>query len=964
MESFARWVIRHRLAIVVMVALLTIAGIVSIVNFSRVESDISKFLPPEDPVVIRFNRAGERFGTVAVAMVAVESDDLFSRPGLERIERLTDSFKKIPGVSWVVSLTNVDDVKQTIVDGEKAVSVQGLLPNGAIPKDPAGLEKLRTYVLSRERLVGTVVSQDGRIANLIVNIRADADRVDVARALEKTARRAAPGVRLYFSGFPFWMKTMSDMILEDMTLLVPIVTLVIIIILLLSFGSLRGVLLPLATVLISSVWAMGLMAALDIPITTLSNTVPVLLIALGTAYAIHLLHRYNEVADANAPGDELIGSAMADVMLPICMAGLTTVIGFLSFLTSSLVFIRQTGVIAAFGIFSAMLIALTFLPAVLSWLKPPKVQTAEHGKMLSGPALMANRAGTAIIRRPRMLLIISAVVAVAAASFLPSLNRRFDMVAYFPANSDVRRADDMMRRELGGNVPLWVTVDGNVKNAFTLKSMLFVEKFLRTIPGVNNARSIAGLLSEINSAMNGRLAIPDTNAGVGNLWLNLEGRDILDQLVSSDGKHSLIQAVCDTADTSVLRKTASRVEAFLQKLPHRARLVNLDSAAEPLAASARRARMQRTAKLAALDIEFRLGGQDEAHALPPVKIEALISRVLRSKPETKPESLAGKFTTFMLSDESDLEFSDRELADKVARAAAKLFSGRRTDPGALQKAIQTNIPAEMLSADPEAADYLAKSLWLLGREIDSENQEEMLLSELLHALPPEAAHNRRLREDLRGDISELNDGLVYLPLEASENANTAEVQSLQFQQTGMHLISVNVDNRIIFSQLSSLGLAALMATILLMIQFRSFAAGLLGMIPMLLTLLVNFGVMGAFKIDLEPASVLIASMVVGVGIDYTIHFMSRTRLEMIRRGEMAGALEVTMRTAGRAIMINALTVAGGQLVFLAGQMVPLKTFGVLLALAMLISALTSVIVMPAILMLAKPRFIAGGKPGA
>jgi uncharacterized protein len=79
---------------------------------------------------------------------------------------------------------------------------------------------------------------------------------------------------------------------------------------------------------------------------------------------------------------------------------------------------------------------------------------------------------------------------------------------------------------------------------------------------------------------------------------------------------------------------------------------------------------------------------------------------------------------------------------------------------------------------------------------------------------------------------------------------------------------------------------------------------------------------------------------------------------------MAGALEVTLRTAGRAIMINALTVAGGQLVFLAGQLVPLKTFGVLLALAMLVSAMSSVIVMPAILMFAKPRFIMCGKPSS
>jgi predicted RND superfamily exporter protein len=126
---------------------------------------------------------------------------------------------------------------------------------------------------------------------------------------------------------------------------------------------------------------------------------------------------------------------------------------------------------------------------------------------------------------------------------------------------------------------------------------------------------------------------------------------------------------------------------------------------------------------------------------------------------------------------------------------------------------------------------------------------------------------------------------------------------------------------------------------------------------MILTLLINFGIMGAFRIWLEPATVLIASMVIGVGIDYTIHFMSRTRLEMLRQGEPAGALDVTLRTAGRAILINATTVAGGQLVFLAGDLIPLKTFGVLLAVAMVVSAVCAVTVMPAILMAAQPKFL-------
>jgi predicted RND superfamily exporter protein len=129
------------------------------------------------------------------------------------------------------------------------------------------------------------------------------------------------------------------------------------------------------------------------------------------------------------------------------------------------------------------------------------------------------------------------------------------------------------------------------------------------------------------------------------------------------------------------------------------------------------------------------------------------------------------------------------------------------------------------------------------------------------------------------------------------------------------------------------------------------------MVPMCLTLLINFGVMGAFHIHLEPGTVLIASMVVGVGIDYTIHFMSRTRLELIRQGKPASALDVSLKTAGRAILINAVTVMGGQLVFLAGDMQPLQIFGVLLAVAMVVSAVSAVTVLPALLMVVQPKFL-------
>jgi uncharacterized membrane protein YdfJ with MMPL/SSD domain len=433
----------------------------------------------------------------------------------------------------------------------------------------------------------------------------------------------------------------------------------------------------------------------------------------------------------------------------------------------------------------------------------------------------------------------------------------------------------------------------------------------------------------------------------------LQGKDILEQFVDKDSKNALIQAMCDTADTAKLRDVTEKIDTFLARLPTRVLPVDLKTADKEQVAKAKEARLDRVALMVQLDLSYRLGKEVEQR-----QVLDWIRSGLESQPDrADPQVYRGLLLKFMLSDESDLEFPDPEPAGKVADAVAAVISSGETGQKRIKELIVSNLPAGLLQEDPEAPGYLAKSLLSKAAEVDEKRKVGMVLGHLMAQLDPETSKNQRLIDDLRGDLAELAESIAFLPVEQK----TEGVVEAEFHQTGIHYISVNVDNRIVFSQLTSLGLAVLLATILIMLQFRSILAGLLGMVPMCLTLLINFGVMGAFRLHLEPATVLIASLVVGVGIDYTIHFMSRTRLELIRQGKPASALDVTLKTAGRAILINAVTVMGGQLVFLAGQLQPLRIFGVLLALAMLVSALSAVTVLPALLMVVQPKFLKKSK---
>ncbi len=95
-----------------------------------------------------------------------------------------------------------------------------------------------------------------------------------------------------------------------------------------------------------------------------SNNIPIVLLAVGTAYAIHVLNRIDQVKDNL---NQAIIVALTSVMIPVILAALTTVAGFVSFIFGSyLTMIRDFGMYTALGTFIALVLSLFFVPAMVS----------------------------------------------------------------------------------------------------------------------------------------------------------------------------------------------------------------------------------------------------------------------------------------------------------------------------------------------------------------------------------------------------------------------------------------------------------------------------------------------------------------------------------------------------------------------------------------------------------------------
>ena len=140
--------------------------------------------------------------------------------------------------------------------------------------------------------------------------------------------------------------------------------------------------------------------------------------------------------------------------------------------------------------------------------------------------------------------------------------------------------------------------------------------------------------------------------------------------------------------------------------------------------------------------------------------------------------------------------------------------------------------------------------------------------------------------------------------------------------------------------------------------FRSFMGGLLSIAPISLTVIINLGLMGWFDFPISYGTVIIASIAIGAGIDYTIHFVERFKFEYIEKGDdFKTAYFNTLHSTGRAIVISAASVAAGFAVLMLSTFKMLSTSGLMIAMAMLLSAAASLTVLPALFNWIKPSFL-------
>jgi predicted RND superfamily exporter protein len=205
-----------------------------------------------------------------------------------------------------------------------------------------------------------LISEDHKASVLTLVLEDQADRDMVIQRVREMIAGASKDLSLYQIGMPLVSEALANFTKKDFFSLPPITFLIIAVILFFLFRNLACLALPLSCVALALVWTFGLMALTNTPLSMLTMIVPVFLIAVGTAYCLHIGSEYLASAQETESRTEATVSTFSLVSFPTALAVLTTAIGLGSLLVNRIVAIREFAIFSCFGMFSLLVIVLTF----------------------------------------------------------------------------------------------------------------------------------------------------------------------------------------------------------------------------------------------------------------------------------------------------------------------------------------------------------------------------------------------------------------------------------------------------------------------------------------------------------------------------------------------------------------------------------------------------------------------------
>ncbi|MCX6305228.1 MAG: MMPL family transporter [Bacteroidetes bacterium] len=347
----------------------------------RIQYESASILPDKDSTNIAYQQFIKQFGQDGTVMfIGLVDKNFFQLSHFNAIYDLTDSLKKIRGVGEIVSVTRLFNLVKN--DSLKRFVFIPISPRK--PVSQQALDSIRNLIYNLpfyDELVYNKATSAYLMALTLDKKTIDSkDRDRLIREIKTTMERFSETskVEVHFSGLPYIRTLVAAKLQNELKLFIFLALLVSALFLLIFFRSAKAVIFPVVIMLISVLWALGLMALFGYKITMLTSIIPPLVIVIAVENCIFILNKYHY--EYNIHGNQ--AKALTRVIQRIGAANLltnaATAAGFAAFTITNNKLLVEFGLIASLSIMVIYVLSLTLVPIFFSFLPPPKERHTKH----------------------------------------------------------------------------------------------------------------------------------------------------------------------------------------------------------------------------------------------------------------------------------------------------------------------------------------------------------------------------------------------------------------------------------------------------------------------------------------------------------------------------------------------------------------------------------------------------------
>lgn len=517
MRRYIEWILHYRFLVISLTLVVTVLAVTQAKKL-KIIIDPNTMLPQSHPYVTTSNQVEKLFGSKYVVVIGItpKEGDIYQPAVLQKIQHMTVAFLQTPGVVKENLLSLSSRRAKNIVGTAEGLEVKPLMSN--VPATTEQIKELREAVEKNPVYLNSIVSTDAKTAAIFVEFkdgpggfRAIMDKVESVIEHERD-----PRVEINVGGIPSFLARV-EIYSDRIGFLFPIAILVLSLVLFEAFRTKQGLVLPLLTAGLAVAWGVGVMGASGIAMDVFNSATPILILAVATGHAVQLLKRYYEEyfrlrdttdLSPKAANNQAVIASLVRVGPVMIAAGVVASLGFFSLAVFQISTIRTFGIFTGIGILAALLLEMTFIPALRSVLAPPSDADKKRqqkiriwGKATNAIANWVTGTSRRMVYAGVLLFVIIAMIGIGRITVDNSTK------SYFSPDLSFEKDDRFLNEHLGGTNTLYLLVEGAgddaIKNPKTLQAMDELQRFLETQPYVGKTVSIADFIKRMNQAMHG-----------------------------------------------------------------------------------------------------------------------------------------------------------------------------------------------------------------------------------------------------------------------------------------------------------------------------------------------------------------------------------------------------------------------------------------------------------------------------